>query len=219
MLVLGFWAAGLPAILDPDHNLAITPTYAIANANLFFFSYASMMFSILLLGSWYEDMRGDEASPTAQQWLLLAAVSLTGMSSSVAYYQSSSCKQDDSELCRRTRFSVYLGMTTAILSLACVAARSKLPLECQGLTSFLLIVCWACAVSYVTFGSGPGTTLGSLYFATWAAFFLCINITATAVKTVIEEKNIRVTVGETPPANNVSVTSPPLAGEKEDPEA
>lgn len=89
-------------------------------------------------------------------------------------------------------------MVTAAVSFICVVLKKLAPLAVQTLAAFLLIVCYACAVAYVTFGSGPGTSLGSLYFATWGAFFLTINLTVTAGKRLVEERNIRLTMDESP---------------------
>jgi hypothetical protein len=50
-------------------------------------------------------------------------------------------------------------------------------------------------VSYITFGSGPGTTLGSLYFATWSSFYICIHLTVTAGNLFVTENNIRLVSG------------------------
>jgi hypothetical protein len=149
------------------------------------------------MGSWYKDSRGEEASPVFQQWLLLVVVSVAAMSASAAYYKTVDCKVvGKTQVCNRTRYSLYLNMVTVVVSVGCSAANRLAPIEFQSLVAFLLVICYGCAVAYVTFGSGPGTTLGTLYFATWLAFFLTINITVTGAKHYIEEKNVRITMGE-----------------------
>ncbi|KAG7371355.1 hypothetical protein IV203_019925 [Nitzschia inconspicua] len=196
IIVLGFWCAGLPSILNPDQNLAVSPEFAISNANLFFFSYASLIFSLLLLGSWFEQKNGEDSTPTALGWVLLTSTSLIVMSSSIKVLQEDDCRRDASPYCNRTRFGIFGGMASGAMALIVVLLRKHVPMNCQAVVGFLLLILWACGVSYITFGSGPGTTLGSLYFATWSSFFICINLTATAANEYIIENDIRIVSGK-----------------------
>ncbi|KAG7337622.1 hypothetical protein IV203_033467 [Nitzschia inconspicua] len=179
-----------------DQNLAVSPEFAISNANLFFFSYASLIFSLLLLGSWFEQKNGEESTPTALGWVLLTSTSLIVMSSSIKVLQEDDCRRDASPYCNRTRFGIFGGMASGAMALIVVLLRKHVPMNCQAVVGFLLLILWACGVSYITFGSGPGTTLGSLYFATWSSFFICINLTATAANEYIIENDIRIVSGK-----------------------
>jgi hypothetical protein len=70
-------------------------------------------------------------------------------------------------------------------------------------------------VSYITFGSGPGTTLGSLYFATWSSFYICIHLTVTAGNLFVTENNIRLVSGnDTKEESNVKETAAAAADEE-----
>jgi hypothetical protein len=177
------WSAGMPAILDPDNYLAVNPAYGIANANLYFFSWAALISSIMLIGSWGQEANGDKASKTALQWVLLAASSYVVMGTTSAIYKDAGCnKYDlDTSLCKRTQFAVYLGLCSGFVAMTMFGFKQA-PLHCQGLVSFLLLASWCCGVSYITFGTGPGITMGNVYFATWISLFLCLNITTTAVR-------------------------------------
>ena len=66
-----------------------------------------------------------------------------------------------------------------------VAGLSAVPI--QGLVGILLLASWACGVSYITFGDGPGNELGNLYFATWISFILAMSIAATAGKLMLHD--------------------------------
>jgi hypothetical protein len=144
IIVLGFWSSGLPAILDPDRNLAVSPEFAISNANLFFFSYTSLLFSLLLLGSWFEQKNGDQASPTSMGWVLLTSASFIVMSSSIVVLKEIGCRKNNSQICNRTRFGVYLGMSSAVMSLGMIVLRKKAPMNCQAVVGLLLLITWAC---------------------------------------------------------------------------
>ncbi|KAL3939126.1 MAG: hypothetical protein SGARI_001484, partial [Bacillariaceae sp.] len=152
-ICLSFWCAGLPAILDPENSLAVSPENAILNANLFFFSYASLFFSILLLGNWFEQKNGDDHSPTQLGWVLLTATSIIAMASAIDVFRQEGCKKNGSSFCNRSRFAIYGGMASGAVALVMVLLRGKAPLPCQGLIGLLLFITWACGISYITFGS------------------------------------------------------------------
>ena len=50
-----------------------------------------------------------------------------------------------------------------------------------------MLFAWCFAVSYLTFGSGPGTSLGNIYFATWIGFFVALNLVTTSGRHAYEE--------------------------------
>lgn len=144
VVVLGFWCAGLPSILDPENSLAVSPEFAISNANLFFFSYASLIFSLLLLGNWFEEKNGEAASPTAFGWVLLTSTSLVVMSSAINVLREEDCRKNGSAFCNRTRFGIFGGMASAAMALVVVVLRKHAPMNCQAVVGLLLLILWAC---------------------------------------------------------------------------
>jgi len=190
-IVFGFWCAGLPGVLNPDRELASGNGGSIINANLYFFSWTSMLITILLIGSWVKQNNGDDSSKTGLAWMLLGTASLVVMSS-VSSQFSDYCPDEairNEAECRRAKFAVWLGATSGVMSLALVGLR-KAPAHCQAIVALLLAVSWACGVSYITFGSGPGTQIGDVYFATWTCLFVSISILVTAINELLhpEEK-------------------------------
>lgn len=217
-MCLGIWAAGMPALLDPNHDLAVGVGYAISNANLYFFGWyvdyvgwkydslvsavissilllvvvcrGAMVAAICLAGDFAKQANGDEASPVALKWILLGADSLIIMGTASGVYKDSDCKNanDPSEswndFCTRTNFAVYFGLCSAVLALS-VAAFKQAPFICHTVVALIMLVAWCCAVAFLTFGSGPGTNLGNIYFATWIGFFLTLNLTTTSVRYLI----------------------------------
>lgn len=51
-VVLGLWAAGMPAIMDPDNFQAVDERGAILDANLYFFSWASLAAAVWIFSSY-----------------------------------------------------------------------------------------------------------------------------------------------------------------------
>lgn len=66
VVVLSLWAAGLAAIMDPDNLQAVTERGGILNANLYFFSWASLAAAVWIFCSYVTIQayikRGDDAA-------------------------------------------------------------------------------------------------------------------------------------------------------------
>jgi len=129
-------------------------------------------------------------SKLTTSFFLLSASSFVVFVNALDILDALKCKdrsgfQDfDDTTCNRTKFAMILGIICAILSLM-VAGLSAVPI--QGLVGILLLASWACGVSYITFGDGPGNELGNLYFATWISFILAMSIAATAGKLMLHD--------------------------------
>jgi hypothetical protein len=52
VIVLALWAAAMPTIMDPDSDQAVTTGGDILNANLYFFSWASLVTAVWMFGSY-----------------------------------------------------------------------------------------------------------------------------------------------------------------------
>jgi hypothetical protein len=53
-----FWVVGLPAIMDPSHDLAVTSNGGVLNANLYFFSWAAFFCSLYISGHFAQTVSG-----------------------------------------------------------------------------------------------------------------------------------------------------------------
>ena len=179
----------MPALLDPHHNLAVSPGFGIANANLYFFSWGALISSILLAGSWAKEANGDKASKTTIQWVCLVASSFVVMGTSSSFINDTGCKSLDldTDKCDRTKFAISLGLASGILAMVMLPFKHA-PMICHMVMGLLLFCCWCCGVGFITFGSGPGINLGNVYFTTWISLFLCLSITTTAFSAMRGEK-------------------------------
>mmetsp|Transcript_70548 Transcript_70548/g.106726 ORF Transcript_70548/g.106726 Transcript_70548/m.106726 type:complete len:234 (-) Transcript_70548:115-816(-) len=189
-MCLGFWSAGLPALMDPDNELAVNELGGILNANLYFFGWGCLISGIMLAGDVAKQANGDEASVTAVQWVCLTASSFILMGTSTGTYRDLSCrsirKDDDlsSSTCNRNLFAIILGVCSGVVAMAMIGMKNAPP-ACQAVISVLLLAAWSCGVAYITFDDGPGSRLGNVYFATWISLYLCVSITTTCVGSLI----------------------------------
>jgi hypothetical protein len=186
ILIIGFWSAGLPTIMHPDNSIAVKAT-TVYNANLYFFSWAAFATAIFLSSSLAQDMSNGvydlrKTSAKSARWYGLTAASLVVMGSAIRIFKSAECKtyteatsELNPEFCPRTKLAVSLGVLGFFFSLVLTY------LTHQGLTIFAelvstatLLIVWSFGVGYITFGAGPGTTIGNLYFSCWTCFILTV---------------------------------------------
>jgi hypothetical protein len=186
--LIGFWAAGLPTIMNPDNRIAVVPPDSnnippvIINANLYFFSWLAFGSTVFLSGSMVQEMIGIDvratavAHPKASRWYGLMATSLVVMGSAVRTFQASECKDVQDPFCKRTKLAVSIGVIGFFLSILMtfLATRNMLGLSVETSVTCLQLIFWVFAVSYITFGTSPGSTIGNLYFSTWISFILTV---------------------------------------------
>ena len=201
--------------MDPENELGVGAGGGILNANLYFFSWGSLIVSIMLAGEWGKQFNGDDASITAVQWVCLAASSLVLMGTSSATYNELGCgkAEDSTTVCNRNLFAIILGVGSGVIALVMVPLKGAPPI-CQGVVSLLLLICWACGVSYITFDNGPGSSLGNVYFATWISLFLCVNITSTCLMLLLHGKD-----GPPPPQQQQAAAPAKEESERSEPPA
>merc|ERR1712086_1007896 len=61
---------------------------------------------------------------------------------------------------------------------------------------------WTLTVPFVTFGDGPGHSLGNLFFATWGGFSISVLITADCFREYISKRALAA-AAEVPQASNL----------------
>lgn len=200
-LVLAFWGFGLPAIMNPENEIAVTGI-EVDNANLYFSSWISFAAAVFLAGSLAQETMGLDirSAPSKQaRWFGLAAASLVVLFASVRIYRNDNIQcggpvttyQNEetgmeeetlagTELCKRTKLGIALGVLTFISSLGFSFGAGLVPfagLVELGLSAVLLIM-WVFGVGFITFGGNlsPGTHIGNLYFSTWISFGLVVSL-------------------------------------------
>jgi hypothetical protein len=77
--------------------------------------------------------------------------------------------------CERVTFTIILSAISA--TTACFMTPWKgNSRKCQSDVGITLLIGWLFGVAFITFGSGPGVQLGSLYISTYINLFLCLDI-------------------------------------------
>jgi len=184
---LALWAIGL-GVLFHKTTLVQGNAGIVNNANLYYFSWAALVTSVLLfaellkcplgisMGSAFED-----AGRRFNNWAFLCASSLIAMSSSSGIYRSAGCyDQIGSTSCQRLRISVAFGAIVAGLALIMMVTvrilkeKQNLKLIIEGITAVIAVVLYALSVAYTTSPGAPGALIGNLYYFTWFSFVISV---------------------------------------------
>jgi hypothetical protein len=191
LVLIAFWAGGVDVITDPKNGLAVANDGAIENGNLFYFSWACLVCSVMLLTSFLRsvyslDVAGELKARAARLnlWAGFMMCSLVVMGASAKVWDLN-CAQgyEQTSYCRRTVFGIVLGAISAVLGLyvvvmKIVTRRSSFVIE--GFISILMVLCYAFGVALITAERGPGSAIGNIYYFCWAsfllAFVLCSNL-------------------------------------------
>lgn len=107
---------------------------------------------------------------------MFAAASAVVMVSSIRLFQQSGCSGDNSSGCRRVKYAVSLGAIALALSMFEIVASNRgwLSLYPEAGLTFVLFALYVVGIAVITFGNGPATNVGNLYFATWIGFVLML---------------------------------------------
>jgi len=183
ILLIAFWASGVKVITDPQNGLAVTNDGAIENGNLYYFSWAGLVCSIMLLTSFLKsvyslDLAGEINTRSARLnfWSGFMICSLIVMGASANVWDlNCSAGYEGTSYCRRTVLGIVLGAVGAVMSLYVVAmkiATRRTFFVVESLFSALMVLCYAFGVALITAERGPGSAIGNLYYFTWASFLL-----------------------------------------------
>lgn len=197
VVLLFLWCGGIAVIQDPRNLLAtftgLTKGNDIKNANLYFFSWASFGTSMYLATSNLQQTsplhivdRISNAPKKLVRWYMLFASSIiilitaadlqSDACSDLCYKNIYGCYQAKS--CRAAKFAISIGAIFGVVSLVSIVLShfGSLQLIVEFFLSVLSLIFYSFGVGFITADEGPGSSLGNLYFATWAGFIFSMMI-------------------------------------------
>merc|ERR1712238_208885 len=122
----------------------------------------------------------DIKHPRLGTWTLLTTASIIVMVSSIQAYSARNCDsyEGKSAYCARSVFGIALGCISAVLGGLTLLGVLFGPAEAlngifkvEAFLSLLISTSWAFGVALITGATGPGTSIGNLYYFTWISFF------------------------------------------------
>lgn len=204
LVLLALWCAGIAVAQRPNNSLATVTfpgvkTELIRNPNLYFFSWGSFISSVFIMASLLQEWKIVDVQVVPKKlmkWYLLLTSSLVvlGSASNQRVNTCSSVCLDgtlncfDTKLCKRTDFAVAVGVVGAGLSL--IPILWSLFGDVMGLIE-TTIACFTLAlycvgVAFITSPTGPGGTIGNLYFFMWFGFGISAILAFQCFQTIIE---------------------------------
>jgi hypothetical protein len=189
IVLLAAWASIVSIVTDTSNQLAVivsqdagNPMAVSLNGNLYYFSWAGFVTSILLMVSYLRhafgvDVVGQVRNRAArlEVWAGFLASAVVVMGSSARVFKDESCSAADSMFCMRTKFAVAVGALGFFFSLGAVGMKmltTSAPFAIEFAMAAILCVVNAFGVSYITSPTGPGSNIGNLYYFSWIGF-LC----------------------------------------------
>jgi len=187
VVLAAFWSATVSVVANASTGLAVDSSKdnTIVNGNLYYFSWAGFITSVLLMVSYlrhvfgldvYGEVKNRAARLTLWAGFLACQMVVMGSCSNIldkncgvyggAYDSSSS-------YCKRTRFGIAVGAIGTALALGVVAMKMLAqiaPTMVEGSLSSFLCVMNGFGVAFLTSPAGPGSAIGNLYYFSWLSF-------------------------------------------------
>lgn len=185
LILAAFWAATVSVVSNASNGLAVNSDLdnTIVNGNLYYFSWAGFVTSIMLVvaylrGVFGVDLAGEIKNRAARLtiWSALLACQLVVMGASANIFDKDCANVvEPSAYCKRTKYGIALGAIGTLFSLAVVGMKmvtTIAPFVIEGALSLTLCIMNGFGVAFLTSAQGPGSPIGNLYYFTWLSF-LC----------------------------------------------
>jgi hypothetical protein len=167
-ILICFWAATVSIVTNASNGLSVGVTNQVSNGNLYYFSWAGFVTSIVIMVDYLRssmgvDVVGEMRNRSARLtlWAGLLAAGLVVMGSSARVW-GDTCTIDAfaaTTYCKRTKFGIAFGTISMILAVVIVALKLCLSASSflmEFVAAFLLSIINAFGVAYITSSSGPG---------------------------------------------------------------
>ena len=183
--------------VNTDAGLALGPgedgSATVQDANLYYFSWAGFVTSVVLLVSFLRDAFGVDVVGTVrggaariQWWAALLACSVVVLGSAAEVLKGD-CNGDsqsgfDGAYCRRTKWAISASTICMLLCVLVIltkvfkytASESSTSFMVELASSFLLAITNILVVFFTTSADGPGRQVGNLYYFSWAMALISV---------------------------------------------
>jgi hypothetical protein len=183
LVLAAFWTSIVAVVSNASNGVAVNPELdnTIDNGNLYYFSWAGFVTSVLLGVDYLKSHFGldiaDEIQSRAARlsfWASLLACQLVVMGSSANIFEMDCLPQTQSDAyCSITKFGIALGCMGTLVTLGIVSIKmvtTVAPFLIEGVLSLLLSIMNGFGVAFITSADGPGAPIGNLYYFTWLSF-------------------------------------------------
>eukprot|EP00934_Nitzschia_sp_Nitz4_P003920 Nitzschia sp. Nitz4//scaffold424_size9595//8254//9407//NITZ4_009093-RA/size9595-augustus-gene-0.11-mRNA-1//1//CDS//3329551598//3910//frame0 len=185
-----FWAATVAVVSNASSGLAVDSDLAntIVNGNLYYFSWAGFVTSVLLLVAYLREVFGVDVAGEIQTraarltvWSALLACQLVVLGSSASMFDHDCPLENSESYCHRTKFGIALGVIGTVFALGVVSMKmitAIAPFVVEGILAIFLCIMNLFGVGYLTSAKGPGSQINNLYYFSWISLVLCVQLVA-----------------------------------------
>ena len=195
IIVFLLWFVNLVLTMHSGDSWAVNGIGEIRNANLYYFSWASILSAGLQMASYMKALVGiAEEDIMSVVWAAICKVCFVILGAALHVWHTIADNCDFEEItngaytyCSRTTLALAVALTGMLVGGLVVTARVLLIL-CPGLqcsrvqahiemiVSVFLMFLFGTAVAMITGIGGPGQSVGDLYYSTWLAFWVSLGI-------------------------------------------
>jgi hypothetical protein len=189
IILVIFWSAIVA--LRSDASLGLVgiedATQTVQNANLYYFSWAGFITSILLLVNYVKCVYGFDTvsairgrSARTDIWTGILGTSIVIFGACVRTLKND-CTAENANgypdgYCPRTNYGISVGVFGVITSIVVLYFKIKgmgFTLFVEGCAGLFMAVLNTFAVFLLTAAAGPGSAIGNIYYFSWASSLLC----------------------------------------------
>lgn len=195
LILAAFWAATVSIVSDTRNGLAVDPmTGAVTNGNLYYFSWAGFVCSVMLIVSYLRgvfgvDLAGEIKNRAARltPWSALLAAQLVVLGASANIYDSDCTPLMNTQtFCTRTEFGIAVGAIGVAFSLVIIGmkiATSSASFMAEAVVAIISTILNGFGVGFITSPGGPGAALGNLYYFSWISLICSAMLVASCFET------------------------------------
>lgn len=196
-------------IINNQHShssLAVNEHGEILTANLYYFTWASIFTCGINTSTYFkrafQHAQHIEESYMLVLWFAIIKVCFVVLSSSLHVYINihSVCTSYNfySSTCYRTVFAIIAGVLGEVVAFIAAVFRIfeiKHWIIVEASSAIFLAILYSFGAAYITGMSGPGQSVGDLYYATWLCFFISLTIAREQLGNMMTIWNEKVNCG------------------------
>lgn len=201
LVLVGLHSATVAVVSDPNNGLAVDEKGAVMNGNLYYFSWAGFITSIIISVSflrsvYHVDVAGEIRARSARltYWAGLLAASMVVMGAAANIFDAD-CnvepRYQTEKFCNRTAFAIAVGSLGTVSSLLIVGlkiATATAPFKLEAFLSVFIFIMDAFGVAFITSSYGPGAPLGNLYYFSWGSFVASFFLSSSCYEEYMSSK-------------------------------
>ena len=222
------WLSNIVVTMHSNTSFAVNSIGEIKFANLYFFSWFSMIIAGLQMKTYTTKRLGMKPkSLVLIMWFAIVKVTFVMFGAGLHIWLNiaDTCKISNGawqkqplSFCNRTAFAVAVGITGTAVAFVVMILRalrksSRAQVYVEMFLSGLFVIIFGVAAFVITSIGGPGQSVGDLYIATWLSFLVSIGVCISCYDELLRDtwmRNRRLRKGATTPTPTIELTTSPV---------